>query len=127
VRGARSQLGTRIREIASGKRSILGAVLKTLSKREMVSMDFFRGVAEMADAIEAKRRCLLPADFVLHVNELALALNAGRAAPPYRLTTSFEPLSPSPFALESGRSYGVTGPASASSVIETLIARPHIH
>jgi predicted dehydrogenase len=128
VKRAKSQLGMRVREIASGKRSILGAALKTVSKRELVSMDFFRGVAEMVDAIDAKRRCLLPADFALHVNELTLAIqNAGRAAPPYRLTTSFEPLSPSSSTLECGRSYGAPGPASGASVIERLIARLHRH
>lgn len=124
----RSQLGARVREVVSGKRSVLGASLKTISKRELVSMDFFRGVAEMADAIEGGRRCLLPADFVLHVNELALAIQgAGSGAAPYRMTTSFEPLSPRPSTLESGRTYGAGGSASPSSLVEKLIARLHRH
>jgi predicted dehydrogenase len=124
----RPQFGKRVRDIVSGRRSLLGAAVKTVSRRELVSMDFFRGVAEMADAIEGRRRCLLPPDFVLHVNELALAIHAaGAGAEPYRLTTSFEPLSPSPITLESGRTYGLTRPGSRSSLIEKLIARLHRH
>ena len=44
-------------------------------------------------AITEKRRPRLPADFCLHVTELALAIqNANRA--PYKVTTTFEPLQP---------------------------------
>jgi predicted dehydrogenase len=123
-----SQSGRYLREIASGKRSILGAALKAVSRRELVSMDFFRGVAEMAHAIQGGRPCLLPAEFVLHVNELTLAIqNAGKAGAPYRVTTSFEPLSPMQSTLESERTYGETKAGLIGSMIEKLIARLHKH
>jgi predicted dehydrogenase len=128
VRGPDSQFGQRWREILSGKRSIFGAALKAVSRRQLVSMDFFRGVAEMARAIEGNRRCLLPPEFVLHVNELTLAIqNAGTAGEPYRVTTSFEPLSPMQTTLESDRSYGEVKSGILGSIIEKLIARLHRH
>lgn len=123
-----SELGTRVREVVSGKRSPFGAVVKTVSRRELVSMDFFRGVAEMADALREGRRCLLPADFVLHVNEIALAIQgAGPRGGAYRMTTSFERLSPRASTLRSRRTYGSGRAASAPPFVERLIARLHRH
>ena len=40
----------------------------------MVCMDFFRGVADMARAIETGDGLVLDGAFVLHVNELTLAM-----------------------------------------------------
>lgn len=55
--------------------------------------DLARGAAELAWAIEGKRRPRLPADYCLHVNEVVLAIqNAPRE--PYEVTTGFEPLEP---------------------------------
>lgn len=123
-----SQMGRRLHDIRSGKRSIRSAFLKAVSKRELVHMDFFRGVAEMANAIEENRRCLLPPDFVLHVNELTLAIqNAGSTSGPYQLSTSFEPLSPMPSTLNSKRTYGSSKAGIFRSVVEKLIARLHKH
>jgi hypothetical protein len=117
-----------VREVLSGKRSLLGAAVKAVSKRELVCMDFFRGVAEMADAIDTGRRCLLSPDFVLHVNELTLAIQrAGTCGAPYTLTTSFAPLTPMPSTLASARSYGAEKPRFLAAAAETLIARLHRH
>lgn len=128
VREPESEFGRRWREILSGKRSIYGAALKTVSKRELVCMDFFRGVAEMAQAIKEKRRCLLPPEFALHVNELTLAIqNAGTSGEPYRVTTSFEPLAPMQSTLESGASYGAAKAGLRESMIDKLIALLHKH
>jgi predicted dehydrogenase len=124
----KSVLRPLLREVASRRRSILRAAVKWVSKRELVRMDFFRGVAEMAHAIEGGRRCLLPPDFVLHVNELTLAIqNAGSTGEPYRVTTTFDTLSPMQATLESGRSYGSTESGHGGSTIEKLIARLHKH
>jgi predicted dehydrogenase len=60
-------------------------------RRGSASMDFARGPAEMAAAIKAGRRSSIPSDFVLHLNEVALAIG-GPAD--YRTTTRFEPLAP---------------------------------
>lgn len=123
-----SELGARIREVLSGKRSPLGAALKAVSRRELVSMDFFRGVAEMADSLREGRRCLLPADFVLHVNEIALAIQgAGPRGGACQMTTCFEPLSPRESTLRSSRSYRAGAAATAPSLVERLIARLHRH
>ena len=55
--------------------------------------DISRGIAELADALEDGRRPKLPADYVLHVNELVLAIqNSTGNNAPYQMTTSFEPL-----------------------------------
>lgn len=62
-------------------------------------MDFSRGVAEMAAALRENRRSHLPADFYLHVNEMALAIHhAYRGASSYVMTTTFEPIAPMPWA-----------------------------
>jgi predicted dehydrogenase len=57
--------------------------------------DFSRGIAEMAQAITEQRRCRLPTDYVLHVNEIVLAIqNALTTGTSYQVTTTFEPLEP---------------------------------
>jgi hypothetical protein len=62
-------------------------------------MDFARGPAELAAAIAEKRPCRLSADFALHVNEIVLAMqNPGRMGCPYRVTSTFEPVKPMPWA-----------------------------
>lgn len=62
-------------------------------------MDFWRGVVEMLGSLSENRPCRLSSRFCLHVNELALAISdAGDSASTYRLTTSFEPMDPMPWA-----------------------------
>jgi predicted dehydrogenase len=60
------------------------------------SMDFARGPAELAAAIREGRPCRLSSRFSLHVNELALAIDAGTGA--YQMTTRFDPVEPMPWA-----------------------------
>ncbi len=53
-------------------------------------MDFCRGIAELANAIEQKRPCRLSAQFSLHVNEIVLAIqNALEKNCTYQVTSSF--------------------------------------
>jgi predicted dehydrogenase len=55
--------------------------------------DFSRGIAELAQAIIEKRRCRIPADYALHVNEMVLAIqNAFLTGTSYQMTTTFEPI-----------------------------------
>ena len=62
-------------------------------------MDFCRGAAENAAAIEQGKSPRLSADFSLHVNELALAIHhAGDAACTYKTTTTFTTPEPMPWA-----------------------------
>ena len=73
------------------------AVYKRDWKRRHLAhdMDFARGVAELARAALEKRRCRLPIDYCLHVNEMVLAMhNAGSSGAAYRMTTAFDPLEP---------------------------------
>jgi predicted dehydrogenase len=62
-------------------------------RNERHRQDYARGVAEMAMAITQRRRCRLPVDFCLHVNELAWAIqNVAQSF--YEVKTTFEPLQP---------------------------------
>jgi predicted dehydrogenase len=56
-------------------------------------MDYGRGIADLAHAIENHRPPRLPADFCLHLTELGLAIQKADAAP-YRVKTTFKPLQP---------------------------------
>ena len=58
-------------------------------------IDFARGPAEMADALDAGRTPRLGADFTLHVTELSLVIqDAGTRADSYEMTTDFPPMAP---------------------------------
>jgi predicted dehydrogenase len=121
-------LSKRLSEFLARKRSLAGAAVKTMSKYELVSMDFFRGVAEMASAIEGQRSCLLSAEFVLHVNELTLAMqSAGETGTPYEITTTFQPLTPPVSTLSAPVTYGEVKPGLMTSFTEAMIARLHRH
>jgi predicted dehydrogenase len=61
------------------------------------AMDFARGPAEMASAIAEGRRSYMPADFLLHLCEIALAVHGERTQEPsYMVQTRFAPLGPLP-------------------------------
>lgn len=63
-------------------------------------MDYARGVAELADAISEKRPCRISARYALHVNEIVLAIQyPSLMGTPRRLTTTFEPIEPMPWAM----------------------------
>jgi predicted dehydrogenase len=61
------------------------------------SMDFARGVAEVAASLRERRRSRLPTDLALHVNELTLAIHHAATRPGvHELRTSVEALEPTP-------------------------------
>jgi predicted dehydrogenase len=60
-------------------------------------MDVCRGIAEMADAAAENRQPRLSARWLLHMTELALAISDGEGK--YELRTTFEPLTPMPWAV----------------------------
>jgi predicted dehydrogenase len=63
-------------------------------------MDFARGVAELASSIDEGRRSRLPADYVLHCNEIVLAVSGALdGGGTYAMTTGFEPVEPMPWAV----------------------------
>ena len=63
-----------------------------VKKHGSASHDFLRGPAEVAAALKEGRRSRMAADFVLHLNEVALAI--GRPDGEYFTTTTFAPLDP---------------------------------
>jgi len=68
---------------------------KNKFRRGAASMDFSRGVAELAQSIQENRVSRLSAQFSLHVTELALAIhNAGTTGNTYFVKSSFDPISP---------------------------------
>jgi predicted dehydrogenase len=68
--------------------------------RASAQMDFARGVAELADAVAEGRPCRLSMDYGLHNNEVVLAIHdAPRLGTPLRMTTTFTPMEPMPWAL----------------------------
>jgi predicted dehydrogenase len=60
-------------------------------------MDFSRGIAELANAVAEEREPRLSAQWSLHVNEVVLAMANGEGGQ-YETQTTFEPLSPMPWA-----------------------------
>lgn len=64
-------------------------------------IDFCRGVAELADSIREQRPCRLSTRFSLHINEIVLTLQDPRGMGcPRRLTTTFDPMLPMPWAVD---------------------------
>lgn len=81
------------------KYSLVRKAAKFFKDKWSNQMDFCRGVAEMAAAITEGRANRLAADFSLHNNELAIAIqNSLETGSSYRLTTTFEPMLPMPWA-----------------------------
>jgi predicted dehydrogenase len=64
-------------------------------------MDWLRGVADMAQALEDGRDPRLSPDFVYHVCEVMLQINNALCAPGHRVITStFAPIEPMPWAVD---------------------------
>jgi len=69
-----------------------------ISRFGHATMDFARGIAELADAIRMDRPCRLSPEFCLHTNELALAINSVEKTPDVReIKTKFDPVEPMPW------------------------------
>jgi hypothetical protein len=62
-------------------------------KQVRYRLDYVRGIADLAKAITEKRPPRLPADYCLHVTELALAIQNVTQSP-YQVMTTFKPLQP---------------------------------
>jgi len=64
------------------------------------NIDFARGIAELAEAIEQRREPRISARYCLHVNEIVLTLQyPERMGSPRKLKTTFVPMDPMPWAL----------------------------
>jgi predicted dehydrogenase len=73
---------------------LLGTHLPRPKYRGASNMNFCRGIAEMAEAVQQKRPSRLSGRFSLHVNELALAIHNAQGGKSYVMTTTFEPIQP---------------------------------
>jgi len=98
------------RRVSVGKRSmelpwrssipLLGdPELRRRTPKGLKKVDFCLGPLELASAIRAGRSCRLSPGFVLHVNELTLAIsNAMERSTTVKLQSTFDPLEPMPWA-----------------------------
>lgn len=78
-----------------------GTHLPMVKYRGASQMDFCRGIAEMAEAIQVGRTCRLSPRFSLHVNELALAIHDAGTTPGHHVVkTTFDPIQPMPWAVD---------------------------
>lgn len=86
--------------------SIKHRVISAVRRREVYSQDKLIGIAEMARSIENGLPQILPADFLIHVNELTLLIQrAGTGGGATPITTKFKPLSPPPALSDHPTSY----------------------
>jgi len=70
---------------------LVKATRQKIKHKTRHGMDFGRGVAELATAIEEGRSCLLSPEFSLHVNEITLAIqNALEKNCTYQVKSSFD-------------------------------------
>lgn len=78
-----------------GKHKVYPPVRKAnLRKRyARYHMDYGRGIADLALAIQQQRPPRIPADFCLHLTELGLAIQKAEPGP-YQVKTTFKPLEP---------------------------------
>jgi predicted dehydrogenase len=97
----RRSLTVRRRQMMSPIASRVALVRRPLRqlKRASAQMDLARGVAEMAEALAERRPSRLSMEYCLHNTEIVLAIHgASTTAMPYRVTTTFSPMEPMPWA-----------------------------
>lgn len=79
---------------------LLGAHLNRARSGGAQSIDFSRGIAELANSVRENRPCRLNADFTLHITELALAVQfATVRAHSYVMKSTFDPIVPMEWAV----------------------------
>lgn len=87
-------------------RSFKHRFVSWLRRREIHALDKLLGIAEMARAIEERRPQPLPADFLIHLNELTLLIDrSGPDGVTTRPQTSFSPFDPLPDLATSSHDY----------------------
>ena len=76
-------------------------LVEWLRRREVYAQDKLVGVAEMAREIRQGQPQYMPKDFILHINELTLLVQAGgTGGHAFRPSTSFQPIGPIPGTME---------------------------
>lgn len=111
------------------RRSLIRSVVDWIKGREVGAQDKMLGVALSAQALREGAPCPLPSDFVLHVNELTLAIqNSGPKGMSIELTTRFEPLEPLPTTRADTRNLKLDWQSSfLERRLESTINRLHKH
>ena len=111
------------------KRSPIRRLVERVKLRQVGAQDKLLGVAEVAQAIRHRASPPLPPDFLLHINELTLAIQAaGSDSGAIRLTTSFDPIEPSASTLSGKYDYRKSWrPTLLSSRVGSAIERLHEH
>lgn len=80
-----------------GSTSLKQKIMNSVRRREVYCQDKLLGIAIMARAIREGQPQPMPADFLLHINELTLLIQgAGRDGLTRPLTTTFAPIAPLP-------------------------------
>ena len=101
-------------------------VVNALKRREVGAQDKLLGVAATARALATGTPCPIPADFILHVTELTLAIqNAGPNGGATALATTFAPLSPIPEAAALPDARAAWRPAFLERRLEPILDRLH--
>ncbi|MGF1454983.1 MAG: Gfo/Idh/MocA family protein [Alphaproteobacteria bacterium] len=104
------------------------AWLRRQMKNQLGAQDKCLGPALMATAIETGQPPPLPPDFIMHVNELTMAMHrAGVSGRPIALQTTCTPPSLERFAMEASRSRAYPAPGALARLADGVIARMHRH
>jgi hypothetical protein len=104
-------------------------VLKKLVQNEIGQQDKCIGIAELADALSAKRACFPPHDFTLHLTELTIAIqSAGVRSATHVMQTNFKPLVPPQGTPNFRIDHGATRSQSLlDRAVERILIRMHKH
>lgn len=113
----------------AARTSPLRRLVDKVKRREVGAQDKMLGVAEVARALRDGQPCPLPPDFLLHINELTLAIqNAGPESSTTSLTTTFAALHPMPsMADATDKHLSRLRQGRTTGIIDTLIDRLHRH
>lgn len=118
-----------LRDTLNTSASLPKRLIAGLKRREVGAQDKMLGVAETARALRAGEPCPIPADFILHVTELTLAIQrAGTNGSAVALSTRFAPLQPMASTLASAHDYRAAHkPGFLAARMDKLIDRLHKH
>jgi hypothetical protein len=105
------------------------ALIAWLKRREIGAQDKMLGVALTARAIAERTPPPVSPEFVLHVNELTLAIqSAGTTSAPHVMTSGFDPMQPLPGELRPPADWKKTHrPGLLARLSERMINRLHSH
>ena len=106
----------------------LKAWVRRQKQNQLGAQDKCLGPSLLAHAIDRGSRSPLPPDFVMHVNELTMAMHrAGVEGHPIKLKTTCDVLPLESFAIQCDRSHAYPRPNLISRLAEGMIARLHRH